>query len=56
MARISLIDDLCSTGICQATLDGAPLLSDGTHISFGVSGYFADRLAEAIPLSNGDKR
>lgn len=56
VARISLISGLCATGTCQATLDGAPLFSDGSHVRFGVSDYFADRLGEALSLSNGDTK
>jgi len=45
--QISLINDLCRDGICSASLDGLPVFTDNNHIRFGMSEYFAQRLAAA---------
>lgn len=52
VARVSLISELCAGGTCRAVWQGTPLFSDGNHIRFGVSDYFADRLQDAIPLTD----
>ena len=44
--RVSLIRDLCQGGICRAVKDGAPIYTDGNHVRFGMSDYFAQQLSQ----------
>ena len=39
--RISLIEDLCTGGMCRALYDGRPVLSDSNHLSGGMSGVIS---------------
>lgn len=48
--RLSLIDALCASGTCRATLDGALLFTDSSHVRFGSAGYFAGVLAQQLAI------
>ncbi|MEC7257755.1 MAG: acyltransferase family protein, partial [Pseudomonadota bacterium] len=48
--RISLIEDLCKSGVCQGTLEGGPLFFDDDHIRFSATDYFAEVLAQQYAI------
>lgn len=46
--RLSMIEELCRTGVCPGTVDETPIFADANHIRFGLSPIFADILEREI--------
>jgi peptidoglycan/LPS O-acetylase OafA/YrhL len=47
--RVSLIDELCASGICPGQIDGAPVFLDNNHVRKGMSAHIAEALSAHVP-------
>lgn len=47
--RVSLIEELCASGICPGQIDGEPVFIDTNHVRKGMSPFIAQALSTHIP-------